>query len=374
MSDSAVSASRPTRWGVAAVLGLVGAVAIGVIVMAFVWPAATAKPQNLPIGISGPAASVTAVEKALAAQDPAPFVLEKVSSRADAVARIKERTLYGAVLLGDTPEVLVATAAGPAPAQALRAVAAKLQSQIDASAQSALIAQLTAISQALASGQRPTLPDAGSAPRAVPTVHVTDVVPVAAGDPTGAGLAAAAFPLVLGGMLGGIILTLRVQGAIRRLVGLAAFGVAAGVVIVTVMQTWFGILAGSWLLNAAVVALSVTATGALIIGLAALLGPIGIGVGAVITLLVANPIAGAAVPSPFLPGPWGAIGQWFVPGASVTLLRSTSYFPDAATAAQWLTLAAWLVGGVLLTLIGHRRTAAELAPAAPEPEAPPVAA
>ena len=357
-----VDAAR-TRWGFAAVFGLVGAVVVAIIVMAFVWPTATAQAQNLPVGISGPGEAVTAVEEVLSEQDPSPLALTAVESRDEAVQQIQTRELYGAILLGDQPEVLIASAASPAAAQALRAIATQLQLKIDDTAQAALTTRLTTIMQALQSGQPPQVPPAtGGAVPEIPTVTVTDVVPLAEGDPTGAGIGASLFPLVLGGMLGGIILTLLVQGVIRRLVGLAVFGIAAGALIVLVMQTWFGILAGDWLLNAAVVATSVSATGAFIIGMAALIGPPGIGVAAVVTMLIANPIAAAAIPMQFLPEPWGAVGQWFVPGASANLLRSTSYFPDAPTAAQWLILGAWIVGGVALALVGHRRNPAELAP------------
>ncbi|MDN5910639.1 MAG: ABC transporter permease, partial [Brevibacterium sp.] len=63
-------------------------------------------------------------------------------------------------------------------------------------------------------------------------------------------------------------------------------------------------------------------------------------------------------------GPWGDIGQFFVPGASGTLLRDLSYFPDAPMAMQWWVLIGWLTLGIVLMLIGHlkahsqKRTAA----------------
>ncbi|WP_109211601.1 MULTISPECIES: hypothetical protein [Microbacterium] len=366
---------RPTRWTVAAGFGLIGSLIVAVIVMAFVWPAATSQPQNLPVGISGPEDAVTLVEDKLAEQDPAPFDLREIDSAGDAVSQIESRELYGAILLGDEPEVLIASAASPAAAQALRGVATQLQTQIDTAAKTALTEQLTAIFGALQAGQRPQLPEgAAGAPGEIPTVTVTDVVPLTDGDSTGAGLAASVFPMVLGGMLGGILLTLLVQGVVRRLVGLLVFGVAAGALIALVMQTWFGILSGDWLLNAAVLGLGVMATSALIVGLAALMGPPGIALGAVITMFIANPIAGAALPPQFLPEPWGAIGQFFVPGASANLLRSVMYFPDASTWVQWTILGAWLVGGVILALIGHHRTRAELTPPARQLEPDPAAA
>src|SRR6478735_9030460 len=98
--------ARPTRWGVAALFGLLGSVIVAVIVMAFVWPAATSQPQNLPVGISGPDEAVSVVEDKLAEQDPAPFALQAVGSRDEAVTLIETREIYGAILLGDEPEVL----------------------------------------------------------------------------------------------------------------------------------------------------------------------------------------------------------------------------------------------------------------------------
>lgn len=359
---------RPTRWSVAPLFGLAAAVAVALIVLAFVWPAAASQAQRLPVGIFGPGDAVSALEDQVADQDPAPFVFIDVDDRADAVDRVKSREIYGAILLGDGPEILVASGAGPAPAQALRGVGTQLQLQIDASAQQGLTDALQSISGALASGQRPQIDGEASAPRTIPTVEITDLVPLADGDRTGSGLAASVFPMVLGGMLGGILLTLLVQGVARRLLGLAVFAVAAGSLMALVMQTWFGILQGDWLLNAGVMGLGVAATSSVVIGFAALIGPAGIGIGAVITMLIANPIAGATAPAEFLPQPWDVVGQYFVPGASGHLLRSVVYFPDAATSTQWIVLAAWTLGGVILALLGHRRTRAEIEPPASQLE------
>ncbi|GAA1965492.1 hypothetical protein [Microbacterium deminutum] len=348
-----------TRWRFAIAFGLVGSLLVAVLVTAFIWPAATSSPKNLPVGISGPADRVAAVTDVLAKQDPSPLDLVTVTSRDEAIDKIHHREIYGAILL-DQPEVLIATASSPAAAQALRGVATQLQSQLDTTVQAALVAQLKAIGEALAAGRPPTLPPAGQAGGELPKVTVTDVVPLADTDPTGAGIAAAAFPLTLGGMLGGILLSLLVAGAVRRLVALAVFGVAAGALAALVLQTWFGLLQGDWLLNATALGLGMTATAAFIIGMNALLGRPGLGIAAVVTVLFANPLSAAAVPVQFLPEPWGQIGQYFVPGAASNLLRSLSYFPDAPTAMQWIILLCWTAGGVVLTLIGHHREQPDL--------------
>ena len=94
-----------------------------------------------------------------------------------------------------------------------------------------------------------------------------------------------------------------------------------------------------------------------ITGFVAVMGRAGIAVGAVIMLLIANPISGAAIPKEFIPTPWGEVGQWFPPGAAATLLRDLSYFPAADATFPWLVLAAWTAGGILLSIVGHFRTA-----------------
>ncbi|MFC9920087.1 hypothetical protein [Agromyces binzhouensis] len=352
--------------GIGAVLSLV----VGVILLAFAWPSVTAEPKDLPVGVVGPDAAVTQVEERVADEAEGAIALERYDDRDAAVAAIRTREAYGAIVLGDAPtdapEVLIATAASPAVAQNLRGLAAELQAGIDEQVRAALPGQLqqvladavqAAVAQATGQGggTQPGTPSVPEFPTV--TVTVTDVVPLADSDPTGSGLAVAMFPLVLGGMLGGIAISLAVIGAMRRVAAVTAYAVAGGLVLAGILQGWFGALQGDYWLNAAAISLALAAIAAPITGLVALMGRAGIGVGAVLFVLVANPISAAAVPVQFLAEPWGAIGQWFPPGAAATLLRDLSYFPDAPTAFPWLVLAAWAAGGILLSLIGHFRTA-----------------
>ena len=107
--------------------------------------------------------------------------------------------------------------------------------------------------------------------------------------------------------------------------------------------------------NALAFTLAFAAIGAPIVGFAALVGTPGIAIGPVLFLLFANPISSAGAPIEFLPVPWGAIGQWFPPGAAATLIRELSYFPDADKLFPWLVLAGWAAVGVLLGMVGHFR-------------------
>ncbi|MET0784726.1 MAG: hypothetical protein ABWY53_10400, partial [Leifsonia flava] len=164
------------------------------------------------------------------------------------------------------------------------------------------------------------------------------------------------FPMVIGGMIGGVLISLLVTGVWRRFAALATYAVVAGLGLTAIMQTWFGILQGDFLLNSVAVGLSLLATASVIVGATALIGRVGIAVGALLTMLIGNPLSAATQPMQFLPGAWGEIGQFFVPGASTTLLRDLSYFPDADATQAWLVLGGWAVAGIVLSFLGHFRS------------------
>jgi hypothetical protein len=336
-----LSAPSHTRWGRAIGIAIGAALLVAVVVLAFMWPAITSTVKDFPIAVAGPSEQVTAFTGALDQNATGRFNVTEAADRDAAVQSIKEREVYGAVILGQAPEVLMASANGAITSQIMSQIAGQLQQQVNA-----IVAQQTAAAQ-----------QAG-APASDPiVVTVTDVVPLASTDERGTGLTAAAFPMVLGGMLGGILVSLRVAGVWRRLVSLTAYAVIAGAALAAIMQPWFGVLQGDYLANASAIALSLFATGAIIVGMTAVIGPPGIAVGAILTLLIGNPISAAAQPLEFLPEPWGAIGQWFVPGASVTLLRDLSYFPDSDATMPWSVLTGWAVVGVALMFAGRYRNA-----------------
>jgi hypothetical protein len=315
-------------------LGIVLAAVVAIVVLAFSWPSVTSDPKDLPIAIAGPSAAVGPVETALDDRADGVFAVHEVADRATAVRAIEHRRVYGAIVLGTSPEVLTASAGSTVVAQQLTALAPVLQAQL----QKAVAAQL---------------PPGATAPTV--TVPVTDVVPLTSADPRGTGLVAAAFPLVLGGMIGGIGITIALVGALRRLVALGVYAVVGALAITGVLQGWFGVLAGSFALNAAVFGLALLAIGAPIVGFAALVGRAGVAIGPVLFLLIGNPISSAATPVEFLAKPWGAVGQWFPPGAGATLVRDASYFPHADASFPWLVLGGWAVAGVILGVAGHFR-------------------
>ena len=351
-----------------ALLAAVFAAAIvSVILLAFSWPTVTSDPRDLPIAAVGDQEQIDQI----AENAPDGMLdLQEVDSRAEAQQLIREREVYGAFVLGDEPEILTSTAASPAVAQQLKAIGTQMQQQIDKKAIAGMQDGMKQMQEALkASAQGPAGPqanpgqpqtnpsDQAQAPDTsameVPEVTVTDVVPLNEDDPTGAGLAIAGLPLTIGGIVGGVLTSMIVHSRRMRAVAVLAYGAIGGLALTLILQSWFGILQGNFGLNVLAAGLAVAATAGLINGFVSLVGPAGIAIGAVLTMFIGNPISSLQAPKEFLAGAWGDIGQFLVPGASGTLLRDLSYFPDAPMAMQWWVLVGWLALGIVLMLIGH---------------------
>jgi hypothetical protein len=321
-----------TPWGHVVRLTVAATVGVSVIVLAFIWTAVTAQPQNIPVSISGPAEQVGATTTAIEDGAEGSVVLTTVDSREDAVGLIKSRDSLGAIVLGTSPEVLIASAASPQVAQLLTSVAGQLEAGANAQAQAAMGAEAPHI-----------------------TVTVTDVVPLASTDERGTGIAASAFPLVIGGFIGGLIIALMVRGASRRLVAVVAYSFVAGTALTLILQPWLGILQGNLGVNLLAVSLFIASMSAFIVGLHSTLGRPGLPIAIVTIMLVANPISAAALPWQFLPEPWGLVGQWFQPGAGATLLRDLSYFPEASSIGfAWAVLLVWALVSLALVAVGLR--------------------
>lgn len=339
---------------------LLASLIVALVILAFTWPAKTMEAKNLPVSIAGPEATVSQFEQSLKDRGIETFELKQASSREEAEQQIRQRETYGAIVFteGAAPEVLTAPAANAAATQMLNGVATQLNAQIQ---QKALTAKTEALTQAVQAGGEQGAQAAAQLEQmkaqaeqaSAMTVKATAVVPLSESDSSGTGLTIAAFPLVIGGILGGVLSLNLIKGTWRRIATATLYAVIAGALTALILSTWFGFIPGDFATLWAAFAATYLATASFMIGMGALLVPAaGLGLGVVVTMFIGNPISGASMPSVFLPGAWGQIGQVMVPGASSTLLRSIAYFPEAATSGQWLVLGSWIAFGLLAGVIG----------------------
>ena len=340
-SDVSSPAGKSTWPQVAAAVGLL-TVLICVLLTAFAWPAVRSSIHDVPIAVAGPAAVTDQVTAALQQRMPDAFDITVVPDTAAAEQAILDREVYGAIDLSTgTPQVIVASAASPIVAQTLQQVAAGLNQ---------------------ASGGTSTQ-----------TVGVRDIAALPPKDPRGVGLAAASLPLVMGGMLAAFLLTNRIRGVGRRIAGALAFAVTGGLAITAILQIWFGSLTGDYWANAGVIALSIAATSLTLLGLESWLGYAGLGLGAVVMMLIGNPLSGATTAPQMLPGWSGTLGQLLPPGAGGTLLRSTAFFEGSGATKPLLVLLAWLAFGLILCAASGMRKRRSTTTAGAESAVPAVA-
>ena len=229
------------------------------------------------------------------------------------------------------------------------------------SAASPAVAQLLAEGAANLAGSRPGAAGAGA------ELSVRDVVPIAEADPRGAAINLAFLPLIvvclpLVALLGRLELS-----PARLLAALAAFAALSGLLVVALIGAALGALPGSYLALSAVAALIVLAVALPTAGFMRVLGPPGIGLGALLFLVIGNPGSGNATAPELLPGFWRVTGQLLPPGSGGQALRNVAYFDGHALAQPLLVLGAWALLGGVLVLAARRRTPAAQVPERSEP-------
>jgi hypothetical protein len=307
MSDHTSVTTPSRRPPYAAVLAV--PLLTAVVLLLFAWPASRLEPRHLPVGVAGPPQAARAIEQRLDARSGA-FDIHRYADEAAARTAIEDRDIYGALVA--TPsrsEILVATGA------------------------SATVAQM--IVQAAGEQSGPGAP------------RVRDVVPAAKHDPRGTGLSSAVLPLVLAGILAGLVATFLSRSLPARAALVTVASVLTGLAAVAIAQPWLGVLEHNWLASWGVFSLVVLSIGSVVTGFEALLGPAGAALGSLTMMIVGNPFSAVSSAPEMLPTPVGAIGQFLPPGAGGNLLRSTAFFDGAAAGAHAAVLAAWVLTGML---------------------------
>jgi hypothetical protein len=295
--------------------------ALAILAIAFALPAARSKPHDIPIGAAGPQAAGGQVADILEQHAPGAFALTYYPGEAALRDAIRNRDVYGGMSFRpDGRSLLIATGGSPVVAQ-----------------------MLTQIGN-------------GVAQQAGVPLHTEDLAPPTADDPRGAGLAASALPITLAGLLPAVALVLLVRREVwTRLVAAVVFAAGAGVTTAALLRYVFGSIDQNLWGVAAGLTLGLLAAGLSMLGLGSLFGRGGLAVGALLALLLGNPLSGLTSAPEMLPSGWGTLGQWLPQGATATLLRSTAFFDGAGAATAIAALTCWAVTGTALVVIAAVR-------------------
>ena len=298
----------------ALVLGLTAVVSI--LLLAFALPGVHSKPNDIPLAVVAPAAATEQITHALEERQPGGFEVTAVGDEAQARRQILNREVEGALVVQrDSTRVLVTTAGSPAVATLIETIGQQMGTQMHS------------------------------------PVTVVDVRGFGTGDPKGVGLAAGALPLALGGWIGGVALMMMIRRPRNLVLATLGFAVLAGLAINLLMRYVLGTFdtAFWYLVLSGILGIAATAFG--VIGLRRLLGGAGLGIAAILLVVLGNPLSGLSSSPDLLPSPWGAIGQLLPPGATGTLLRNVGFFNGHNIIHPIVVLTVWLVAGLGLYAI-----------------------
>jgi hypothetical protein len=283
-------------------------VIVAIALSTFVWPAANLEPRDLPFGLAGPVEELGSFQVRLEAREGA-YDVHLYDDEDSAREAIEDREIYGAI-----------------------------------------VAESGGLSLLTSSAASPTVAALLTEDFAGPSVDVEDVVPADPDDPRGTAFGSMVLPLLLGGIVTGVIITMLGRPGLGAIGILVAVSALSGLATIAVVQGWLGVIEGPWLLNAAVFSLGVLAVAAAVAGLAALIGRAGIAVLALLMVFVGNPWSGNVTAPELLPEAAAFVGQLLPPGAGGQLLRSTAFFDGAGSGGPLAVLLVWVglgFGGVL---------------------------
>ena len=319
--------AKPPYWKPVLLTAGMVTVIVSVILTIFAWPVATATPKDIPIGITSVDPSFSQqIESQFQKNQPGTFKFVEYATVNEAKAAISHREVYGAIVIANTPQVLIATGASPAMAQLLNNMAVQL-------------------------GDNYTQAFGLQAIR----FATEDLAPLSSKDPRGLGLSAGSLPLIIAGIVVGILGSMRLRRRSQMFATAGISGVLAGASMVAILNFWLGSLSGNYFLEVAAVALTIAAVSLTVMGAAKLAGRGGMLAVIGLFFIIGNPISGVALPTELYPYGLGTFGQYLPLGAEVNLLRRISFFPEADTLMLWVILVAWLALGALLVLLSGLR-------------------
>lgn len=288
--------------------------------LSFVTPLLNSGAKDLPLAVGGPDMMTTKITQGLEAQSPDAFNITSYSTAEEAVDAVQNREAIGAITVGPDGITIVTASAAGTPYPTI----------------------LKQVGEGLSQTGQP--------------VQYTDVAPLTAEDPTGSAISALALPMIFGGMSSAVALsTVFKKSRRKQIIGAIGVAILGGLVASSVLYFGFGAFETNFWPTTAVIMLGIAAICLTVLGLNSLLGFVGIGLGAVLMLFIANPLSGLLTGAAWLPSPWGTLGQYLPLGAAGTAIRSSTFFDGAAMGQPVTVLVCWIVAGLGLAAAGAWR-------------------
>lgn len=329
--------AHPTSGALRAVLNPAGVVLTIGLIFVTVYLAAfhAPTPHHLPIAAAGSSDSVESITRGLDGQLPGGFQVTPMPTAAAALNAVTHRQAFGAVVISGRQATLSYSGAnGPA-------VTTLLTNSVGVATRLAEVSLTT-----------------------------RDILPGTPGDSRDLSVFYTSFGLVLAGFLFGSVTyqTAPRMQLRRRLLSLATFAVAGGILITLVAES-FSALPGPFLAVAGVIALMAAAAASASMMFVRLLGGAGVSLGSVVLLVLGNSTSGGSLPTDFLPAWLYPLSKILPVGVGVRALDGLAYFHHDGLLTAVLVLSAWIVGSVAVLVLRdeldarHQAQASAVAPA-----------
>ncbi|MFC4761014.1 ABC transporter permease [Fructobacillus durionis] len=330
-------------------------VVLSIMMTAFATPAVNSGVNNVPIGIVTTNEEV--YQKMAKPLDKKGFDVTQYKSVSAMKTAVNERKIYGAFDISETGDMTLykATAASTAVAQALETIGNAVVTQQKVAAKAQI---QTMQAQAADANVLKTLNAKVQAIDAK-TLTVKELKSFPSRDTKGAGLVAGALPIALGGWIGTVAIANMVKGKKQKFWAAITFAIIGGLGLVAVIQFGIGTFDGNYFLTSLGAMLGIAGTAFFVLGLLEVMGNGGLGIAAVMLILLGNPLSGLGSAPEMLPKGWGFLGQLLPPGATGTLLRNITFFDGNAIAMPVCVLLTYIVVGMILFKIGKKSVLVE---------------
>lgn len=314
-----MSEQHPPAKRFALAIPLLHAALMSALLLPFTWPAATAEPRNVPIGLAGPAQLTETIAEKIDSQRPGAFTIEFFDTTREAAVAIRSKEIFGAIEVGAQTRTFVASASNSGMAQAINELGSTINESVMAS-----------------QGVH------------FPTLDKVDIAPLPEEDPRGQVLGSASLPLVIAGISLGALAAMRGGPRWTQISIVTVGSLVTGYSLAYILNHGLAVLPGGLWLTSLAVSGMIGAIGFTLLGAHRLAGIVGLGLFASTFFLLGNPLSGISIPAEFYPDGWGTLGQLMPLGAGFELIKRVNFFELAETSSQWWVLGTWILLGVTM--------------------------